>query len=636
VVSALPFGSELGDRSMNRRERRAAVARGKATASSTPVDIVDLMAEATLAYQQRRSAQAEVICRQILARAPAHATALNLLGLLYQASGNHRLALKTLAKAIALNDLDAACHYNLASSYLALDQREAAATHFKKAIALGMSGKDVEQFLLKNTVIAECVRRMTDDKLILSGKREDLFGAGDIAAIANNIFMRCALESTIIRGVTLELFLTRLRYVLLRVAATDAPDAAKADDDLLGTFCAVAQQCFLNEYVFAQGDEEAQQASRLRELLLQKISAGTRIPPLLLAAVAAYFPLHSLPTAKSLLAAEWPPSAADLLRLQVREPLEEAEDRRAIPALTAIDDAVSRQVMQQYEENPYPRWTINPFAALAGGLPAHAGPADGGEPHPGQEILIAGCGTGEHSVDVAQKSPQARILAVDLSLASLAYARRKTREAGLRNIEYAQADILNLAGIGRIFDRIEAVGVLHHLADPKAGWRVLLSLLAPNGTMRVGLYSETARRSIVEARALIAERGYRATAEDIRTLRQTIIRERDEPRWRSLVKTVDFYSMSGCRDMFFNVMEHRLSIPEIAAFLNEHGLSFLGFELDPKTTEQFHAQHPGAEALANLDYWNTFEAANPQTFRNMYLFSVRKNGRRLAEGRMRA
>ena len=78
--------------------------------------------------------------------------------------------------------------------------------------------------------------------------------------------------------------------------------------------------------------------------------------------------------------------------------------------------------------------------------------------------------------------------------------------------------------------------MLHHLADPKAGWRVLLSLLAPEATMRVGLYSEAARRSIVEARALIAGRGYQPTADGIRALRQTIIRERDEPRWRSLVQ----------------------------------------------------------------------------------------------------
>ena len=45
---------------------------------------------------------------------------------------------------------------------------------------------------------------------------------------------------------------------------------------------------------------------------------------------------------------------------------------------------------------------------------------------------------------VAQVFPEARVLAVDISLPSLAYARRKTREEGLRNIAYAQADILKL------------------------------------------------------------------------------------------------------------------------------------------------------------------------------------------------
>ena len=91
------------------------------------------------------------------------------------------------------------------------------------------------------------------------------------------------------------------------------------------------------------------------------------------------------------------------------------------------------------------------------------------------DILIAGCGTGKNSIDAAMLFPHARVLAIDISLASLAYAKRKTREAGLKNIDYGQADILKLGTLGRIFDRIEVGGVLHHLADPEAGWRVLVS-----------------------------------------------------------------------------------------------------------------------------------------------------------------
>jgi SAM-dependent methyltransferase len=238
-----------------------------------------------------------------------------------------------------------------------------------------------------------------------------------------------------------------------------------------------------------------------------------------------------------------------------------------------------------------------------------------------QDILIAGCGTGKHPFWIAQYFPHARILAIDLSRANLAYARRKTREERLPNIEYAQADILKLAGIGRIFDRIDAVGVLHHLADPEAGWRVLLSLLAPAGIMRVGLYSEAARRDVVQARALIAEGGYAPTIEGIRSLRQKIIRDQ---RWEMVLNSGDFYTASGCRDLLFNVMEHRFTIPEIASFLKEQELVFHGFELDGAVTEQFQRRYPGAEALINLDYWNAFEADNPKTFRGMYVFTVSK------------
>ena len=89
----------------------------------------------------------------------------------------------------------------------------------------------------------------------------------------------------------------------------------------------------------------------------------------------------------------------------------------------------------------------------------------------------------------------------------------------------------------------------------------------------------------------------------------------------------DFYSMSGCRDLLFNVMEHRFTIPEIAAFLNDNDLSFLAFEPfnDPTVIEKFHGQFPGVADEANLDQWHRFEADHPETFLGMYIFTVSKN-----------
>ncbi len=522
-------------------------------------------------------------------------------------------------EAITSDKLNSACHYNLASSYQALDRREDAVVHFKKAIALGLGGKNIEDLIVQNPFVAACLDRLKSQQS-LPLQNDELFGVGGIAAVTSDVLLRCAMECVLIRGRALEVFLTQIRSALLQLATANALDPQPVDDELVIFFGALAQQCFINEYVFAQSDEEAQQAKQLRDSLSKTISAGSEISPLTLAAVGAYFPLYLLSGAEALLSHDWPATLTDLVRQQVREPLEEFCDCSTIPVLTPIDDPVSLQVMQQYEENPYPRWTVNPITTVAAERKTVV-TSVGGAP---EEILVIGCGTGRHVFQIVGKFPEARVLAIDISLPSLAYARRKSREAGLRNVEYAQADILKLGTLGRTFDRIEAVGVLHHLADPKLGWRILLSLLRPSGEMRIGLYSESARRAIVEARSLIAERGYRATVENIRKCRQEIFRGDADGRWKRLTTSADFYSMSGCRDLLFNVMEHKFTIPEIVQFLDEQELLFLGFDLDSQVFEAFQRHDPGTVGLNDLSKWDEFEATNPMAFRHMYVFSVCK------------
>jgi ubiquinone/menaquinone biosynthesis C-methylase UbiE len=243
----------------------------------------------------------------------------------------------------------------------------------------------------------------------------------------------------------------------------------------------------------------------------------------------------------------------------------------------------------------------------------------------GVTALIAGCGTGRHVVEIAQRYPKARILAVDLSLASLGYAARKTRELGLANVEYAQADILELGNIGRSFDVIEASGVLHHMRDPFVGWRVLLSLLKPQGYMQVALYSEMARQQIVAARRFIAERGYGSGADDIRRARQDLIAASADPLLKEVTEIGDFYTVSDCRDLLFHVQEYRLTLPQIGAFLREAGLRFLGFDLDIGLRGAYAAQFPDDKEMTNLQQWHIFETQHPGAFIKMYQFWVRRS-----------
>jgi SAM-dependent methyltransferase len=217
---------------------------------------------------------------------------------------------------------------------------------------------------------------------------------------------------------------------------------------------------------------------------------------------------------------------------------------------------------------------------------------------------------------------------VDLSLNSLAYAERKTRELGFSNIEYVQGDILELGKIERQFDLIACIGVLHHLGDPLAGWQILVNLLRPGGLMNIGLYSEIGRQDIIAGRSLIAEKGYSTSPEDIRRCRQDIIAmaEDGDNEMAKICNRYDFFSLSECRDLLFHVQEHRFTLPQIEEGLKDLNLKFLGFEMqDQRALKQFKESYPNSNALTSLSLWHKFELGNPDTFGSMYQFWCQKS-----------
>jgi tetratricopeptide (TPR) repeat protein/SAM-dependent methyltransferase len=454
---------------------------------------------------------------------------------------------------------------------------------------------------------------------------DELLGPAGIVPISGNLLLRCVMEAGAVSDLALERFLTALRFAAMEMTS----DGGDQGDGLLDFCCALARQCFLNEQAFAHTDEEIGKARRLRDAVIAALASNAAIPELHLAVVAAYFPLHSLPDAEQLAARTWSEPVTAVVVQQVSEPAQERQLRAAIPALTEVENEVSRQVQQQYEENPYPRWTkaeppgqpLSFDQYLRRRLPSSDFRNLG---KPQIDFLIAGCGTGQHAIETAQRFAGANVLAVDLSRTSLAYAERKTRALGRSNVSYGQADILKLGSLGRTFDVIESSGVLHHLAEPLTGWRSLLSLLRPGGFMTLGLYSEIARGQIVEARALIAERGYQPIAEDIRRCRQALID--GDRRLTKITESVDFFSISGCRDLLFHVQEHRLTIPQIAGFIADNGLSFIGFDLDHPTLQRYLARFPHDKAMTDLASWDAFEREHPDTFAGMYQFWVQKAG----------
>ncbi len=101
----------------------------------------------------------------------------------------------------------------------------------------------------------------------------------------------------------------------------------------------------------------------------------------------------------------------------------------------------------------------------------------------GSTVLEAGCGVGAQTVTLASRSPQAKITSVDLSDESVAAAERLVTDAGLTNVEFRQADILDPPFARESFDHVFVCFVLEHLAHPVAALRALGGLLKPGGTI---------------------------------------------------------------------------------------------------------------------------------------------------------
>ncbi|MGC1896805.1 MAG: methyltransferase [Pseudolabrys sp.] len=532
-------------------------------------------------------------------------------------------AARSYKRVVGLNPDHTEAHNNLARVFHAQGKAKDASVFYAHALAL-MPQLFQQYSGIRGTLTSllpqldEALRRQMAAWPKRLGESE-LFGEAGLAAIADNPLLLVLLQSTPIRDVAFERLLTALRASLASAATAGKPVA----DPILGFACALARQCFINEYVFATTPDEDVQLEDLR-----RARSGASPSAMQIAALAMYAPLHTLPSASVLLERKWNPLIDAVLTQQLREPAQELQLRDLIPRLTQIEDEVSQRVRQQYEENPYPRWVhiagqVAPMPIdqyLRDQFPTAAFTPLGKTS--ALDMLIAGCGTGQVAIGSVQKHEGAQALAIDLSLTSLCYARRKTPAELASRIDYAQADILKLGSIDRSFDVIDACGVLHHMADPLAGWRILLSLLRPGGLMHLAFYSDVGRGDVAAARMFIAERKFGATPHDIRRCRQELL----ATPLASVTRFTDFFTTSECRDLLFHVHEARVTIPVIKDFIRENGLKFIGFEFDLPVLMRQRAQFAAAGwSIADLDRWQEVETKYPDTFSGMYQFWVQKN-----------
>lgn len=319
----------------------------------------------------------------------------------------------------------------------------------------------------------------------------------------------------------------------------------------------------------------------------------------------------------------WPFDAEETARLTPAEPLADAyRPPRPIPkAAGAFGSPVVEAIAEHYEEWPYPVWerVMDPGDEDLASLLASLGPGAPTLPE-SPEILVAGCGGGRETMLIALRAPRARITAVDLSSASLAYAAERCARLG--NVTFEQRDLHRVGELGRTFDLISCSGVIHHLPDPEAGWRALVEVLKPGGVISVMVYSKLARMRVKAARRRIADLLDRPIDGDLmREARARLLTDPPHP----LAYADDFASLGGLRDLLLHHHEDNFDVPRVRRGVEALGLEFLGFQLPGgERRARYRADNPHDPWFRDYDAWAAAEWREPDLFAGMYRFWCRK------------
>ncbi len=554
---------------------------------------------------------------------PNHIESLNNLGNVFQEKGLISKAIETFHKIISINPNFEQAYFNLGNCLNGiLFQNPNCELQFS-ILKLLEKGNSVSPANIVEASVSLLKNDVHLKKLFETSQKT--LNTKDVLNIVNNLsnnalFMKL-MNVSLLQDLYVENSLKNIRNSILNNLSN-----IKGCSQIMNFQASLATQCFLNEYLYKINEDETKKIRKLEKQIETSILSNKKLDFSQILCIASYKPLSSFSWFNKL---SFPEELRLVEKLLIKDVIEENKLKTQIACLSPINDKTSIKVQGQYEESPYPRWfdlnlgykksTVSDRMDLLrlkynrSTIPNNENP----------NILIAGCGTGEHSIGVASTFKNSKILAIDLSLSSIAYAKRKSNELGINNIDYLQADILDLLKLNRKFDIIESAGVLHHMKDPIKGWKTLVKCLKPGGLMKIGLYSKVAREHITRIREEIKKLDLNNDKLTIREFRSRIIKS-DQLDHKMITESPDFYSLSNVKDLLFHVQEYQFTLSEIKNFINNSNLVFCGFEVK-NAINKYKSFHKNYVSLYDLKKWDNFEKNNKEIFAGMYQFWCQKN-----------
>ena len=189
-------------------------------------------------------------------------------------------------------------------------------------------------------------------------------------------------------------------------------------------------------------------------------------------------------------------------------------------------------------------------------------------------ILVAGCGTYQ-AARYALHYPDAHVIGIDVSATSIDATRRLIKRYELTNVELHRLPIEEVSTLGSRFDHVVSTGVIHHLADPRAGLRALREVMAPEGALHLLVYATYGRAGVYLIQEYCRRLGIEATPGEIDDLVATL-RElpAGHPIGDLLRNSPDFANDGALADALLNPRDRSYSVPEVFELLDGAGLRF--------------------------------------------------------------
>lgn len=287
-----------------------------------------------------------------------------------------------------------------------------------------------------------------------------------------------------------------------------------------------------------------------------------------------------------------------------------------------MTDAIDARLAAQYEAFPYPKRDPRDEARrLIVGSPSHLREIDHWvfrAARPASQplrALVAGGGTGDGAIMLAQQMATAgrpgRVTYLDRSTAAHQVARARAEARGL-TLDWHRGSLLDLpeSGLGP-FDYIDCCGVLHHLPDPAAGLRALLSVLAPGGGMGLMVYAPHGRTGVYMLQDALRRLAPEGDAPPARLdVARRVMRHLPESAW--LRRNTYFGDHieggdAGLYDLLLNPRDRAYTAPEFIALLDGAGLQVTAlmeplrydpaaYLPDPRLRARIDALDPAARA----------------------------------------